>query len=216
MMRTKFDEQLTLLNRELIRMGAICEETIALAAKALVSGEAALLERIGPLTAELDQKERAVESLCLKLLLQQQPVACDLRHISAALKMITDMERIGDQAGDIGEIISFLEKGAGREHPLINEMARAAIHMVTGSVDAFVHQDVDQARQVVAGDDVVDDYFCRVKSALISLIAEHPEEGQTALDLLMIAKYLERIGDHAVNIAEWVVFSVTGSHQGAC
>ncbi len=213
-MRTKFDEQLTELNRELIQMGAICEESIALVAKALVTGDLTLARRIGPLSSELDQMEREVENLCLKLLLRQQPVAGDLRHISAALKMITDMERIGDQAEDIGEIVAVMKSGAARDFTLINEMARAAVQMVTGSVDAFVKQDTQQAEQVIDSDDIVDGYFVRVKSSLIAMIAQNPEDGQDALDLLMIAKYFERIGDHAVNIAEWVGFSVTGVHKG--
>ncbi len=215
-MRTKFDAQLAILNRDLIQMGAICEEVIALAAKALMTGDLTLAHKIEPLTGELDQMERDVEALCLKLLLQQQPVASDLRHISAALKMITDMERIGDQAGDIGEIVTAMSHEVSRDFTLINDMARAAIHMVTGSVDAFVHQDTEQAQQVIDSDDIVDEYFRKVKTSLIAMIARNPEDGQDALDLLMIAKYFERIGDHAVNIAEWVVFSVTGVHKGEC
>ena len=214
-MRTRFDEQLSTLNRDLIHMGSICEEAIALAAKALANRDPELARKTEPLSLELAQMERSVESLCLKLLLQQQPVASDLRHISAALKMITDMDRIGVQAGDIAELVTVMEPHADRDLDLICEMARVTISMVTGSVDAFVKQDVRHARQVIDADDVVDEYFLRVKSALIGLLTNHPEEGQDALDLLMIAKYLERIGDHAVNISEWVIFSVTGSHKGA-
>ena len=214
-MRTKFDEQLSTLNHDLIRMGSICEEVIALAAKALVSGDLELAHKIGPLSLELAQMERSVETLCLKLLLQQQPVASDLRHISSALKMITDMDRIGVQAEDIAELVTFMKPNQHRNLELIREMARFTIHMVTGSVDAFVAQNAQYAQQVIDQDDVVDDYFLKVKSSLIELLTKHPEEGQEALDLLMIAKYFERIGDHAVNIAEWVIFSVTGSHKGA-
>ena len=214
-MRTRFDEQLAVLNHNLIQMGAICEEVIALAAKALFTGELSLVDRVEELSGELAQMNRAVETLCLKMLLQQQPVAGDLRHISAALKMITDMERIGDQAEDIGEIVKVMGHDIGYDFTLMHELATATIHLVTGSVDAFVQQDVQQAQAVVQGDDVVDAYFLQVKSSLITLIARNPAEGQEALDLLMIAKYFERIGDHAVNIAQWVLFSVTGVHEGA-
>ena len=212
-MRSRFDEQLALLNRQLIEMGAMCEEVIALAAKALTSGDGALASRVAALDAEIDHLERDIESLCLKLLLQQQPVARDLRQISAALKMITDMERIGDQAADIAEIIGFLDGRSVAECAYIGEMARAAIKMVTESVDAYVRRDIGLAESVIDYDDVVDDYFIKVKTALIGLIASHPADGEYAIDLLMIAKYFERIGDHATNIAEWAVFSVTGVHK---
>jgi len=209
-MRSRFDEQLELLNAEMIRMGAMCEEVIALAASALVKGDTETAARIAPLDKEIDQKERDIENLCMKLLLQQQPVARDLRQISAALKMITDMERIGDQAEDIAEIITFLNGRTAEEHSQIREMAKAAIKMVTDSVDAYVKHDTELAEQVIAYDDVVDEYFDSVKTNLIGMIAENPTDGEYALDLLMIAKYFERIGDHATNIAEWVLYSVTG------
>ena len=212
-MRSRFDEQLAQLKCELIEMGALCEEAIALAAKALDEADVKLATKVAPLSGEIDRMERNIESMCLKLLLSQQPVARDLRMISAALKLITDMERIGDQASDIAEIINFLDGRSIEECEYIGEMAKAAIRMVTDSVDAYVKQDVDAAHRVIAGDDVVDDYFDKVKTSLISLIAHNPDEGRYALDLLMIAKYFERIGDHAVNIAEWVVFSVTGIHD---
>ena len=212
-MRSRFDEQLALLNKELIEMGALCEEVIALAVQSLAEGSAALARRVAPLDAEIDRKEREIESLCLKLLLQQQPVARDLRQISAALKMITDMERIGDQAEDIAEIVVFLDGRGAESSELLRAMARSAIKMVTESVDAYVGRDVALAGQVIREDDVVDDYFARVKSALIGRIAHDPSDGELALDLLMIAKYFERIGDHATNIAEWVIFSVTGEHK---
>ena len=212
-MRSRFDEQLALLNKEMIEMGALCEEVIALASKALTEADPELAKKVAPLDAEIDQKERNIESLCLKLLLQQQPVARDLRQISAALKMITDMERIGDQADDISEIVLYLTDVPAESHVLLQKMAEAAIGMVSDSVDAYVRQDVELAEQVIAHDDTVDDYFEQVKQALIQRIANDPAEGGTALDLLMIAKYLERIGDHATNIAEWVEFSVTGVHK---
>lgn len=213
-MRSKFDEQLALLNRELIEMGSLCEEAITLASRALAEGEPSLAAKIPPVDDEIDNMERKVEALCLKLLLQQQPVARDLRQISAALKMITDMERIGDQAADIGEIIRFLNGRTGAGCGSIRKMAEEAIRMVTESVDAYVKGDVEMAREVAKRDDIVDRCFLQAKSALIKMIAENPDDGEYALDLLMIAKYFERIGDHAVNIAEWVEFSITGIHQG--
>ena len=212
-MRSRYDQQLALLNRELIEMGALCEEAIALAARALTEGEPQLAKQVAPLDGEIDQKERDIEAMCLKLLLQQQPVARDLRQISAALKMITDMERIGDQAEDIAEIVGFLNGRSAENSSLLREMARSAIEMVTGSVDAFVKQDTALAEKVIAQDDVVDSYFEQVKEALIRKIADMPEDGAYALDLLMIAKYFERIGDHAVNLAQWVIFAVTGQHK---
>ena len=212
-MRRRFDEELQLLNKKLIEMGALCEEVIALSAQSLTEGSTELAARVAPLDEEIDRKEREIESLCLKLLLQQQPVAKDLRQISAALKMITDMERIGDQAEDIAEIVAFLGGRGAENSALLREMARSAIKMVTESVDAYVRQNTALAEQVIAEDDVVDDYFTRVKKGLIERIAQDPTDGEFALDLLMIAKYFERIGDHAVNIAEWVIFSVTGEHK---
>mgnify|MGYP001655240631 CR=1 FL=1 len=211
-MRRQFDQQLALLNRELIEMGALCEEVIALASKALTEGDPALAARVAPLDTEIDQKERTIESLCLKLLLQQQPVARDLRQISAALKMITDMERIGDQAQDIAEIVTCLS-GACGHNAHIDQMAQATIKMVTDSLDAFVRRDLTLAWSVIEYDDVVDRLFDECKQDLIAEIAQNPTDGERVLDVLMIAKYLERIGDHATNIAEWVEFSITGTHK---
>lgn len=212
-MRKKFDEQLNYLNHELIEMGALCETLIELAAKTVISEEKELVKKIIPMSNELDQMERDVESLCLKILLQQQPVAGDLRKVSSALKMITDMERIGDQAEDIAEIVTIMKKTPGVQCDEINEMARSTIKMVKGSIDAFVQQDIELAQKIIQEDDIVDEYFVRVKSTLIEKIAQDPRVGENALDLLMIAKYFERIGDHVTNIAEWVVFSVTGVHN---
>ena len=212
-MRSRFDEQLACLHRELIEMGALCERVIALASRALTTGDRQLAEQVPPLDREIDRKERDIENLCLRLLLHQQPVAGDLRRISAALKMITDMERIGDQADDIAEIVLYLDVAPEESRALLRRMAEAAIGMVSSSVDAYVRQDVALAEKVIADDDTVDDYFEKVKQALIRRIADDPAEGGTALDLLMIAKYLERIGDHATNIAEWVEFSATGVHK---
>ena len=212
-MRRRFDEELQLLNKKLIEMGAQCEEVIRLAAAALTEGRTEQVQKVKPMDAEIDRMERDIESLCLKLLLQQQPVARDLRQISAALKMITDMERIGDQAEDICEIIPFLKGRSGQSCGDIDKMAAATIKMVTDSVSAFVHKDIELAESVIAYDDVVDDFFEKVKNDLITMITQNPQDREYALDLLMIAKYFERIGDHAVNIAEWVVFAVTGIHK---
>lgn len=213
-MRSRFDEQLSLLHEKLIEMGAECESIIALSAKALLDGNTSDAEKARSQGHRIDQMEREIEGICLKLLLQQQPVAKDLRTISAALKMITDMERIGDQAEDIAEIIVFLGGRAGEECHGIRKMAEATIKMVTDSIDAYVRSDLDLVRAVYEYDDVVDSDFSEIKAALIKMISEDPSEGEYALDLLMIAKYFERIGDHAVNIAEWIEFSVTGIHKG--
>ena len=212
-MRNRFDEQLFELNREIIEMGAMCEEAIASAVKALTTGDMELAGRVKTNSSAIDQMERDIEGRCMKLLLHQQPVARDLRLISAALKMITDMERIGDQAEDIAEIVTFLNGHAMEGMELIEEMARETIEMVTASVDAFVKKDVELAQKVIDQDDIVDDYFSRVKCGIISLIAENHADGEFSLDLLMISKYFERIGDHATNIAEWVIYSVTGTHK---
>ena len=212
-MRNRFDEQLFELNREIIEMGALCEEAIASAAKALTIGDVELAANVKKNSSSIDQMERDIESRCMKLLLHQQPVARDLRLISAALKMITDMERIGDQAEDIADIVTSLNGHTMKGMEMIEDMARATIEMVTESVDAFVKKDVALAEQVIARDDVVDDYFSRVKCDIITMIAENPVDGEFALDLLMIAKYFERIGDHATNIAEWVIYSITGTHK---
>ena len=212
-MRNKFDEQLSQLNHEMIEMGALCEEVIALASRALTENDKSLAARVAPLDSEIDRKERDIENLCLKLLLQQQPVARDLRQISAALKMITDMERIGDQAEDIAEIITFLHGRTSEQHTHLRQMAEATIKMVTDSVDAYVKKDTALAQSVIDYDDVVDDAFLQVKGQLISLIAADPKDGEYALDLLMIAKYLERIGDHATNLSEWVIYATTGLHK---
>ncbi|MBR6541678.1 MAG: phosphate signaling complex protein PhoU [Anaerotignum sp.] len=214
-MRNRFDEQLFELNREIIEMGAMCEEAIASACKALSTGDTELANKVRENGSAIDQMERDIESRCMKLLLHQQPVARDLRLISAALKMITDMERIGDQAEDIAEIVLHLQGHTMEGVELIEEMARETIAMVTASVDAFVRKDVALAEKVLVQDDVVDDYFSRMKHGIIELIAENSADGEFALDLLMISKYLERIGDHATNIAEWVIYSVTGTHKEA-
>ena len=212
-MRNHFDNQLAQLNRELIQMGGLCEEIIEIVARALTGWEDDLIKRVTTLGAEIDESERSIETLCMKLLLQQQPVARDLRQISAAMKMITDMERIGDQAEDIAEIITHLNCRVERESVQIREMAEATMQMVREAVDSYVRQDLNLAHKVMKHDDIVDDYFIKVRTALIDIIAANPADGEYALDLLMIAKYCERIGDHCTNIAEWVEFSVTGIHK---
>lgn len=213
-MRIRFDEQLSVLNKKMIEMGAECESIIALAAKALLDGDVKKAQTAKEQGESIDRLEREIEKICLTLLLQQQPVAKDLRTVSAALKMITDMERIGDQAEDIAEIIVSLNGRTGDECHGIRKMAEATIKMVTDSVDAYVKKDVELSKKVCAYDDVVDSDFCEIKETLISMITKNTADGEYALDLLMIAKYFERIGDHAVNIAEWVKFSVTGVHKG--
>ena len=212
-MRNRFDEQLALLKKEMIEMGAMCEEAIALTARALTEGDISLAGKVESLSQSIDQMERDIESRCLKLLLQQQPVAKDLRSISAALKMITDLERIGDQAEDITEILPYLSGHKLPDNIPIREISAEVIRMVTDSIDAYVKQDVEMASAVIRCDDTVDAHFAAIKSNLIDLIKYDGDSGEFAIDLLMIGKYLERIGDHAVNIAEWVIFSVTGMHK---
>lgn len=212
-MRNRFDQQLELLNLELIKMGALCEDAISAAAKALLKENKEMAEKCFSAEEEIDQMERDIEALCMKLLLQQQPVAGDLRQISSALKMISDMERIGDQAADIAEITMFIKDNDARSKIHIQDMASAASQMVTDSIESFVKKDLQLAQAVMEADDEVDRKFDEVKKELISLLAEDATQGEVCIDLLMIAKYLERIGDHAVNIAEWVEYSITGTHR---
>ena len=213
-MRSRFDNQLETLNTELIQMGALVENAIASAVEALIKCDEASARRAVDYDRQVDQKEKEIESLCLKLLLQQHPVARDLRQISAALKMITDMERIGDQASDISEIsLLLMEYEPIPAQADIAVMASAAISMVNHCIDSFVKKELSLAHEVMAYDDVVDDLFDKIRHRLIDYIREHGEAGEQAMDYMMIAKYLERIGDHAVNIAEWVEFSITGSHR---
>ena len=212
-MRSRFDEQLTRLNAEIIDMGTLIEHAIEESVQALSSRDVVRARKIIALDREVDQKEREVENQCLKLLLQQQPVARDLRFISAALKMITDMERIGDQAADVAEIVTMLDGGHEGEFTQIQEMGGETIKMVRGAIDAFVRRDLTLAEWVIDMDDKVDGLFVAAKDALIELLRRDAGAGELALDLLMISKYLERIGDHAVNIAEWVVFAITGVHK---
>jgi phosphate transport system protein len=210
-MRNRFDQQLETLHQELIGMGAMCQEAIAAGAAALLDHDPAMAEVAIAREVEIDRQEREIESLCMRLLLQQQPVARDLRTVSSALKMIGDMERIGDQAADIAEISRHLSPGCplpGQIH--IRDMAQAAARMVDGSVDAFVKKDLQAAQDVIQYDDIVDELFVQVKDELTELIRQDAAGAWEALDLLMAAKYLERIGDHAVNLAERVSYSITG------
>lgn len=204
-MRSRFDGQLFELNRKIIEMGAMCEDLIAKTVEAFCKGDTALAKSVKKEGVSIDQMEREIESQCMKLLLHQQPVAGDLRVISSALKMITDMERIGDQAEDIAEIIVFMNGRTIEQTHVIEDMASETMQMVTKSVDAFVNKDISLAEKVIRQDDVVDSYFSEVKSGIISMISENVADGEYALDLLMIAKYLERIGDHATNIAETII-----------
>ena len=212
-MRNRFDRQLVQLNNELIEMGGMIEKAISDTVKALVNQDIELASNVIEYDEEIDHQEREIEQLCLKLLLQQQPVAKDLRLISAALKMITDMERIGDHATDISEITIELSKESYiKKLDHIQQMAKATMVMLVQSVEAFVNKDMDKARTVIVHDDVVDDLFNKVKAELIAMIHEDVNAGEQASDLLMAAKYFERIGDHATNISEWVIFSITGQH----
>jgi phosphate transport system protein len=213
-MRNKFEEQLERLNIELIEMGSMCEQTISNAIKALTGHNIELAKMVMDKDSEIDNKEREIESLCLKMLLQQQPVARDLRLISSALKMITDMERIGDQAADIAEIVTVANISVEDLSDIVG-MGEATMKMVTESIDAYVRKDLELAKRVIDYDDVVDDYFDKIKKTLITFISKSESDGEFAIDLLMIAKYFERIGDHATNIAEWVEFSITGKHKGS-
>ena len=212
-MRNKFDHQLEKLNLELITMGALCEDAISASVKGLLDDNDELCQKAVSTAEEINRKERDIESICMKLLLEQQPVARDLRVISSALKMISDMERIGDQAYDIAEIAKFIKNSNVKSRVHIKEMAAAAIKMVTDSVDSFVKKDIELARAVMDYDDKVDNLFNCIKDELVQLISEDRANGEFCIDLLMIAKYLERIGDHAVNIAEWVEYSITGTHR---
>lgn len=213
-MRNSFDMQLRKLNNELIEMGSLIETAIAIAYKGLINQNIEIAKENVEFDREIDQKEKEVENICLKLLLQQQPVASDLRLISSAIKMITDMERIGDQAADISELTILMSKTQYiKRLDHIEQMAKATIEMVTTSVDAFVKRDLELARSVFARDDIVDNLFVTIKNDLIELIREDVNNGEQAIDLIMVAKYFERIGDHAVNLADWVIFSIVGHHE---
>jgi phosphate transport system protein len=212
-MRDGYRKQLEALHVSLIRMGAFCEEAIAKAVKGLLDEDMSLAKEVALTEREIDLMEREIEAFCLRLLLREQPVAGDLRQITAAQRMITDMERIGDQAADIAELSAFMVGSPVKSDIRIGDMARAAVKMLSDSVDSFVGNDLEKARGVIAYDDAVDDLFDEIKKELIALIEKDGENGGACLDLLMIAKYLERIGDHATNIAEWVEYSITGTRR---
>jgi len=211
MTRNRFNQQLTELNMALIHMGQLCEEAIGAAVEALSAQDGDTAKEAIELERMIDEKEREIQTLCLNLLIQQQQMATDLRVVFSAMKMITDMERIGDQAADIAEIaIPLVEKKQFQEPGYIAEMAAATRKMVTDSVSAYVNQDAEMAARVIVSDDLVDEKFTQVIRQLSRAVAADPQQGELILELLMIAKYLERIGDHAVNIAEWVEYSITG------
>ena len=213
-MRNIFDKQLVRLNNELIEMGSLVEQSIETAVEALVKQDVKKAKEAIRSDDKINHQEKEIENLCLKLLLEQQPVAKDLRLISAVLKMITDLERIGDHAADISEItITLAENPYVVDLKGIQKMAKETMEMIIKSIEAFVNKDLEIANEVIRHDDVVDDLFKEIKKTVIKLINENPEDGEQVADILMIAKYFERIGDHATNIAEWVIFSITGKHQ---
>lgn len=212
-MRNQFDRQLDQLNNEMIHMGQMIEQAIENAVDALMRKDLEKAAKNMAYDIEVDRQEKEIENLCMKLLLQQQPVAKDLRVISSALKMITDMERIGDQAADISELTLYLsEYNVVLDLADIRKMAQETMWMVVKSIEAYVGKDLDMAEKVIAHDDIVDDLFIKAKRELIELIQQEPLKAPAAADLLMVAKYFERIGDHATNIAEWVIYSINGRH----
>lgn len=212
-MRQQLDIQLTRLHVELIKMGSLCEKAISLSARLLIKRSDSMIREVFAVDAEIDSKEKELESFCMMLLLKQQPVAKDFREVSAALKMVSDLERIGDQAADIADLSRHIKGETIHGMLHINDMAAATVKMVTESVDAFVKGNLNLARKVMDDDDIVDGLFNRVRGELIQMIHEKQIEAETAVDLLMAAKYLERIGDHAVNLAEWVEYSITGERK---
>lgn len=213
-MRQSFEFQLAELNEELILMGALCEDSIAAAMKALSDDDIGMADAAGEAERKIDAKEREIENICMRLLMRQQPVARDLRLVSSAMRMISDMERIGDQASDIADIARFIKGSGAKDLAHIYEMGVQAVTMVTESVDSFVRRDLTLAKKVILHDDIVDAMFADVRTRLVDIIVSRPQEAAVCLDLLMAAKYLERIGDHAVNIAEWVEYSITGIYKG--
>lgn len=211
-MRKRFNEQLEELHLDLIKMGALCEDIIDASMKALFEKDSAMVKKAESIESDINDMERTIENSCMKLLLQQQPVARDLRTISSALKMISDMERIGDQAEDIAEITEYIadDKIIGEHY--LRQMSKAASKMVTDAIESFVKHDTELATSVIMYDNTVDELFQKMKSELIEEIASDRTKGETCFDIMMIAKYIERIGDHAENVAEWVIYSVTGVH----
>lgn len=215
-MRSKFVSELRAMHEDLIQMASLAETAISSSVKALETMDETLAQEVMGSDHQIDELEKEVERRCLRLLLQQQPVARDLRSVSTALKMITDLERIGDQAADIAEVTVFLCRNRDFQMPEgMREMALAAVKMVRGAIDAFVEENLDKAHEVIGYDDVVDRAFLRTRDELIRQVKQAAGSAEQIMDLLMIAKYLERIGDHAVNTAEWVVFFLTGAHKDA-
>lgn len=212
-MREHFERQLMQLNTELIAMGALCEDAIDCAVKYLLENNKKMKENASEIEKQIDRKERDIETICLRILLRQQPVAADLRTVSSALKMISDMERIGDQAYDISEIGEYVVNKGITNEVHIADMADTAAKMVTLSIESFVKKDISLAQAAISLDNKVDELFLTVKSELIDAVRQGRNNGETLIDLLMIAKYFERIGDHAENIAEWVIYAVTGSRS---
>lgn len=213
-MRSRFESQLEELQKDMVYMGGLCEEIIAGSADGLNGPEQLNYEKIQQTYQQIEELERDIEARCLKLLLRQQPVARDLRTISTALKMVYDMKRIGAQSSEVADLIRNNPIDLVEEIPLVKKMAEQVSQMVVSALDAFIKESHDLASQVVAKDDTVDQYFGTIKEKLATYIGIHSANGDQAIDLLMIAKYLERIGDHAVNIAKWVQFSITGQLEG--
>ena len=211
-MRAEYDRQLRELEEELFDMGSMCQQAVAFSGAVLIGDDETLREQVCSLEMEIDKKDRQIENICTGLLIRQTPVAGDLRFVSAALKIVSDMERIGDQAADIAELSRYISEKPLLEKVHISDICCVVMNMVTDSVEALVKKDEILARKVI-GDDIADELFVRIKEELVSLIQENRTEPQEILDLLMAAKYFERVGDHAVNIAEWVEFIVTGMHD---
>ena len=212
-MRAEYDRQLRELEEELFDMGSMCQQAVAFSGAVLIGDDETLREQVCSLEMEIDKKDRQIENICTGLLLRQTPVAGDLRFVSAALKIVSDMERIGDQAADIAELSRYISEKPLLEKVHISDICCVVMNMVTNSVEALVKKDEILARKVIGDDDIADELFVRIKEELVSLIQENRTEPQEILDLLMAAKYFERVGDHAVNIAEWVEFIVTGMHD---
>ena len=212
-MRSMFDQQLKTLNEEMLYMGGLCEDTIQQTIEALMSGDVKKAHALNNMMSQLTQQERSIENICLKLLMQQQPVARDLRTISSSLKMITDMERIGIQACEIAEIIAAGNVVRATDKVDFQELSDEVSHMVQMAMMAYDKKDMNLADEVIRYDDVVDKLFCDIRGDLIKQLKDDTNDAECFIDMLMIDKYFERIGDHAVNIARWVKFSITGEIQ---
>ena len=212
-MRSMFDQQLKTLNEEMLYMGGICEDTIQQTIEALISGDVKKAHDLNNMMSQLTQQERSIENICLKLLMQQQPVARDLRTISSSLKMVTDMERIGIQACEIAEIIAAGNVVRATDKVDFQELSNEVSHMVQMAMMAYDKKDMNLADEVIKYDDVVDKLFCDIRGDLIEQLKDDTNDAECFIDMLMIDKYFERIGDHAVNIASWVKFSITGEIQ---